>query len=150
VQVAPIAGHCAGDGGFGLHDPFVFFLIGFWIGVVCARVLSPLRSWVVFWVCPGYDKRTDADTINRLHQAAMRLVPALGQARILEDWAGLRPGTPDDLPILGATSTPGYFVATGHFRDGILLTPVTAHVMAQAITDVQPDYDISAFSPARF
>ena len=98
----------------------------------------------------GYDKRTDANTIHRMHQAAIRMAPALGQARILEAWAGLRPGTPDDLPILGATSTPGYFVATGHFRDGILLTPVTAHVMAQVITGVQPDYDISAFSPARF
>jgi glycine oxidase len=98
----------------------------------------------------GYDKRTDADTIHRLYQSAIRLVPPLGEARILEAWAGLRPGTPDDLPILGATTTPGYFAATGHFRDGILLTPVTAHVMAQVITGVQPDYDISAFSPARF
>lgn len=98
----------------------------------------------------GFDKRTDADTIQRLHQAAIRLVPELEQARVLEAWAGLRPGTPDDLPILGATSTPGYFVATGHFRDGILLTPVTAHVMAEVITDAKPDYDISAFSPLRF
>jgi glycine oxidase len=98
----------------------------------------------------GYDKRTDADTIHRMHQAAIRMVPALGQARILEVWAGLRPGTPDDLPILGATSTPGYFVATGHFRDGILLAPVTAHTLAQVITGVQPEYDISAFSPLRF
>jgi glycine oxidase len=98
----------------------------------------------------GYDKRTDADTILRLHQAAIRLVPALGQARILEAWAGLRPGTPDDLPILGATGTPGYFVATGHFRDGILLTPATAHTMAQVITGTDPDYDISKFSPMRF
>ena len=98
----------------------------------------------------GFDKRTDVDTIQRMHQAAIRMVPALGQARVLEDWAGLRPGTPDDLPILGATSTPGYFVAAGHFRDGILLAPVTAHVMAQAITGAQPDYDISKFSPTRF
>jgi len=98
----------------------------------------------------GFDKRTDPDTIHRLHQAAIRMVPALGQARVLEAWAGLRPGTPDDLPILGTTSTPGYFVAAGHFRDGILLTPVTAHVMAQVITGAKPDYDISAFSPARF
>ena len=98
----------------------------------------------------GYDKRTDTDTIHRMHQAAIRMVPVLKEARILEAWAGLRPGTPDDLPILGSTSTPGYFVATGHFRDGILLTPVTAYVMAQVITGVQPDYDISAFSPARF
>ena len=78
------------------------------------------------------------------------MVPALEKARILEAWAGLRPGTPDDLPILGATSTAGYFVATGHFRDGILLTPVTAHILAQLITGVQPDYDISGFSPRRF
>ncbi len=98
----------------------------------------------------GFDKRTDVDTIQRMHQAAIRMVPALGQARVLEDWAGLRPGTPDDLPILGATTTPGYFVAAGHFRDGILLAPVTAHVMARAITGAQPDYDISKFSPTRF
>ncbi len=98
----------------------------------------------------GYDKRTDADTLHRLQQAASRMVPALGQARLLEAWAGLRPGTPDALPILGATPTPGYFVATGHFRDGILLAPVTAHLMAQAITGTKPEYDLSAFSPARF
>ena len=98
----------------------------------------------------GYDKRTDADTIHRLHQAAIRLVPALREARILEDWAGLRPGTPDDLPILGETDTPGYFVATGHFRDGILLAPITARVMAQAMTGEKPDYDLAAFSSARF
>jgi glycine oxidase len=98
----------------------------------------------------GFDKRTHAETIHRMHQAAIGIVPVLGQARILEAWAGLRPGTPDDLPILGATSTPGYCVATGHFRDGILLAPVTAHVMAQVIMGASPDYDISNFSPARF
>ena len=98
----------------------------------------------------GYDKRTDADTIQRLQQAAIDLVPALKAARVLEAWAGLRPGTPDDLPILGATTTPGYFVAAGHFRNGILLAPVTALVMAQMVTGTEPEYDISAFSPARF
>jgi glycine oxidase len=98
----------------------------------------------------GYDKRTDADTIQRMHHAAIHLVPALAQARRLEAWAGLRPGSPDNLPLLGATSTPGYFVAAGHFRDGILLAPVTAQVMAQMITGVKPEYDLSAFSPARF
>lgn len=98
----------------------------------------------------GYDKRTDADTIHRLHESAIRLIPALQQARVLEAWAGLRPGTPDGLPILGETSTPGYFVATGHFRDGILLAPVTAEVMAQVIAEGKPGRDISAFSPARF
>jgi glycine oxidase len=98
----------------------------------------------------GFDKRIDPGTIQRMHQAAIHLVPMLAQARMLEAWAGLRPGSPDNLPILGATSTPGYFVATGHFRDGILLAPVTAQVMAQIVTGGKPDCDVSAFSPARF
>ena len=98
----------------------------------------------------GYDKRITASTIQRMQQAAIRLVPALAQARMLEAWAGLRPGSPDNLPILGATRIPGYFAATGHFRDGILLTPVTAQVMAQLITGAQPEYDVSPFSPVRF
>jgi glycine oxidase len=98
----------------------------------------------------GFDKRTDVTTIQRLHRAAIALVPELRNAKILQDWAGLRPGTPDSLPILGATATPGYYVATGHFRDGILLAPITAHVMAQLIEGKSPDHDLANFSPARF
>ena len=98
----------------------------------------------------GFDKRTDLATIQRLHKAAIALVPKLADAKILEDWAGLRPGTPDALPILGETQTPGYFVATGHFRDGILLAPITAEVMAAVIEGRKPEYDLAAFSPARF
>jgi glycine oxidase len=98
----------------------------------------------------GFDKRTDADTIRRLHDGAINLIPELGSARMLEAWAGLRPGSPDNLPILGATSTPGYYVATGHFRDGILLAPITAQVMAQVACGEKPDFDIAPFSPARF
>ncbi len=98
----------------------------------------------------GFDKRTDPDTIQRLHRAALALVPKLKNAKILEAWAGLRPGTPDALPILGATETPGYYVATGHFRDGILLAPITAQVMANVITGCAPGYDLKAFDPRRF
>jgi glycine oxidase len=98
----------------------------------------------------GFDKRTDPNTIQHLHQAAANLAPELGQARMLEAWAGLRPGTSDNLPILGATSLPGYFVATGHFRDGILLAPMTAVLMTQVVRGAKPEFDISAFSPARF
>lgn len=98
----------------------------------------------------GFDKRTVASTIQRQHHAALELIPKLRDARILEAWAGLRPGTPDGLPILGETDIPGYYVATGHFRDGILLAPVTAHIMAQVITDEKPSHDISAFSLHRF
>jgi glycine oxidase len=98
----------------------------------------------------GFDKRTDVDTMQRLRRAALALVPKLRDARILENWAGLRPGTPDALPILGATATPGYYVATGHFRDGILLAPITAEVMAAVIEGRAPQYDLSAFSAERF
>jgi glycine oxidase len=98
----------------------------------------------------GFDKRTDPATMQRFHRAAIALVPELRDAKILEDWAGLRPGTSDALPILGATATPGYYVATGHFRDGILLAPITAQVMADVITGVAPVHDLTPFSPSRF
>ena len=98
----------------------------------------------------GFDKRTDIATIQRLHRAALSLVPELRNGKILEDWAGLRPGTPDALPILGPTATPGYYVATGHFRDGILLAPITAEVMAAVIECHTPEYDLSPFSTERF
>ena len=98
----------------------------------------------------GFDKQTVPETIQKLRQAAIDLVSKLAEARILEAWAGLRPGTPDGLPILGATPTPGYFVATGHFRDGILLAPVTARVMGQIMTGQKPQVDVSKFSASRF
>jgi len=98
----------------------------------------------------GFDKRTDVATIQQLHRSAIAMVPELRNAKILEDWAGLRPGTPDALPILGPTATPGYYAATGHFRDGILLAPITALVMAEVIIESSCKYDITPFSPGRF
>jgi glycine oxidase len=98
----------------------------------------------------GFDKRTDPATIQRLYRAAIALVPELRNAKILENWAGLRPGTPDALPILGATAIPGYYAATGHFRDGILLAPITAAVMSDVISGIKPAHDLTPFSPARF
>jgi glycine oxidase len=98
----------------------------------------------------GFDKRTVPETIQALERAAIAMLPALKDARILEAWAGLRPGTPDRLPILGATPTPEYFVATGHFRDGILLAPITAQVMAQIIEGEKPRQELGVFSATRF
>lgn len=98
----------------------------------------------------GFDKRVDASTIQHLHQAAAILAPNIGQTRILEDWAGLRPSTPDKLPIMDATAVRGYYVATGHYRDGILLAPITAKVIAQVIRGEKPEFGIEAFSQSRF
>jgi len=98
----------------------------------------------------GFDKRTVPDTIQTLRRAAIAMLPALESAHVLEAWAGLRPGTPDNLPILGTTSVPGYFMATGHFRDGILLAPVTARAMAQLLETGKSEYDLAPFSAIRF
>ncbi|HEY1802617.1 MAG TPA: glycine oxidase ThiO [Terriglobales bacterium] len=98
----------------------------------------------------GYDKRVDPDVVQRLQQSAIEMVPALRGAKLHQAWAGLRPGTADALPILGETAARGYFVASGHYRDGILLAPITAKVMAQVICGEKLELDLSAFSPLRF
>jgi glycine oxidase len=98
----------------------------------------------------GFDKRVDPDVIQKLHQAGIAAAPALASMRIHDAWAGLRPGSPDNLPIMGETSLPGYFAATGHYRDGIMLAPITAHLMAQLICGKTPELKLEPFSPSRF
>jgi glycine oxidase len=98
----------------------------------------------------GYHKQTEVNTIQQLLHAARELVPALANARVHEDWAGLRPGTPDSLPLLGETSTRGYFIASGHYRDGILLAPITAQLITDLILGKPLTHDLTPFSPARF
>jgi glycine oxidase len=98
----------------------------------------------------GFDKTVNPNTIQKLHLAAARLVPIIGEAKIIEAWAGLRPGSPDGLPIMGPGSLPGTYVATGHFRNGILLAPITAALMSELIQGKKPRLDMSAFYPSRF
>jgi glycine oxidase len=98
----------------------------------------------------GFDKSTHPSDIAHLRSLAAELLPPLADAPQLEAWAGLRPATPDGLPILGCLpAQPNHFIATGHYRDGILLAPGTAHVMAQLISGEQPTIDLLPFSPAR-
>lgn len=98
----------------------------------------------------GYDKTVVTETVHELQRAAVQVVPELAAAPIIESWAGLRPGTPDDLPVLGRSETPGIFIASGHFRNGILLAPITAKIMADMIGGKASALDISAFTPSRF
>jgi glycine oxidase len=98
----------------------------------------------------GFDKRIDSAAIQKLHRSAAAVVPALEHARIHDTWAGLRPGSPDNLPILGASSLPGYFIATGHYRDGIMLAPATASLMARTICGEPDEHALRIFSPLRF
>lgn len=98
----------------------------------------------------GFDKSVDQSTIQQLLNAAAKYLSALASAPITQSWAGLRPGTPDDLPIIGPTDIPRVFAATGHFRNGILLAPVTAQIMADLIHGRPSPLDIRAFAPDRF
>jgi len=98
----------------------------------------------------GFNKQMDVNTLQRLFEAAVELVPGVAKSRRHEAWAGLRPGTPDALPILGETAISGYFAATGHYRDGILLAPVTARVMAELLIDGVSRHDLAAFPANRF
>jgi glycine oxidase len=98
----------------------------------------------------GFDKRTTAGGIEKILSAAIELAPGLVNARIEETWAGLRPDSPDHLPILGPTDLDGLLIATGHFRSGILLTPITARLIREWITEQKVSLDWDRFSPLRF
>ena len=98
----------------------------------------------------GFDKRTTARGIEKILSAAIELAPGLANARVEETWAGLRPDSPDHLPILGPTDLEGLLMATGHFRSGILLTPITARLIREWITEQKVSLDWDRFSPLRF
>ena len=100
----------------------------------------------------GYDVTVHTQDLQRLRALAAELLPELGSASDapqVEAWAGLRPATADELPILGRAG-PRVFVATGHYRNGVLLAPATARVMADLLQGQSPELDLAAFSPDRF
>ena len=98
----------------------------------------------------GFDKRVQPEVIQSLLRQAIDFLPALREAKMHDAWAGLRPAAPDNLPIMSATSVLGYFISSGHFRNGILLAPMAARVMAQLITGHTPECDLSLLSASRF
>jgi glycine oxidase len=98
----------------------------------------------------GFDKTLTAGGIQKVLVAAIELAPGLAHARVEETWAGLRPDSPDHLPILGPTDLEGLLIATGHFRSGISLTPITARLLCEWITERRVSVDWERFSPLRF
>ncbi|MGZ3457173.1 MAG: glycine oxidase ThiO [Archangium sp.] len=98
----------------------------------------------------GFEKNVTAEGLHRILSLAMELCPALASAPVQETWAGLRPYTEDHLPILGAGPLPGLFLATGHFRNGILLAPITAKLLAQVVLGETPSMDLTPFRFDRF
>jgi glycine oxidase len=98
----------------------------------------------------GYAKCVTSGGIEKILSAANELVPELAKAEIIETWCGLRPGTPDQLPILGPVDIDGLAFATGHYRNGILLAPVTAKLIGEWIAERRTSIDWEMFSPLRF
>lgn len=98
----------------------------------------------------GFDHDVTAGGVQLILREVMKMVPGLEQARIEETWAGLRPDAPDHLPIIGPTDVDGLLIATGHFRSGILLTPVTARLIRDWVTTQRVSVDWERVSPMRF
>ncbi len=98
----------------------------------------------------GFDKSVTAAAVATILGIARELAPALGAADIAETWAGLRPGTPDDLPIVGPGGASGLIHAGGLFRNGILLGPLIGEAVAQLALGRDPGIDLGPFAPSRF
>ncbi|HJW61522.1 MAG TPA: glycine oxidase ThiO, partial [Actinomycetota bacterium] len=98
----------------------------------------------------GFDTRVTAGAVGDLLRAALELLPDVAELELAETVVGLRPGSPDNAPMLGPAGPEGLVVATGHYRNGILLTPVTADAIAELLaTGRVPDL-IAPFTPGRF
>jgi glycine oxidase len=98
----------------------------------------------------GFDAEPTAAAARDLLAGAIRLSPALGDARLVRAWAGLRPHTSDELPLLGRAAYDGLVIATGHFRNGVLLAPITAEIVTALAEGRPPPVDLAPFSPERF
>jgi glycine oxidase len=98
----------------------------------------------------GFDTTVTAAAVYQLLRDAYELVPGLGELELLECVAGLRPGSPDNAPMLGESGLEGLLVATGHYRSGILLTPLTAETMTELLVTGRTPARIQPVSPQRF
>jgi glycine oxidase len=98
----------------------------------------------------GFDKSVTAGGVAYLLSAAMELAPSLGECEIVDTWSGLRPDTFDHLPVIGPAGFDGLVLAMGHFRNGILLAPITAELIAESILTGRPSSDLKPFASDRF
>ncbi len=97
----------------------------------------------------GFDTAVTAGAVYELLRDAQRVVPGIGELTLTEASAGLRPGSPDNGPVVGPSALDGLVLATGHYRNGILLAPLTAAAVVATLTGAEPPPELSPFSPAR-
>ncbi|HMJ15308.1 MAG TPA: glycine oxidase ThiO [Polyangiaceae bacterium] len=97
----------------------------------------------------GYRREVTAAAVRDLLSAAIELVPSLAEASVNSAWSSFRPYTDDELPLLGPAGIAGLTLATGHYRNGILLAPITAEITAALLRGTRPPVSLAAFSPQR-
>lgn len=107
-----------------------------------------LLGSTVEWV--GYDRRVTLEGIQQITTAALAVSPAIRSSSFLSCWAGLRPFCEGGSPVLGTTEIEGLHVATGHFRNGLLLAPITARLMSELILTGNSPKLLESFTPLRF
>jgi glycine oxidase len=118
-------------------------------GYIVARGHEAIAGSTMEYV--GYDAKVTPDGVSRLAAAAAALCPEIAGTRPRRTWAGLRPMTPDGLPIIGAEPRlKGLWYATGHGRNGILLAGLTGLLLRQLLAGEPPDEDLEPFAPQRF
>jgi glycine oxidase len=98
----------------------------------------------------GFEKCVTAGGLRTVLDIALEIVPRLADIPLVESWAGLRPGTPDGWPVLGAAALPGLFHAVGLYRNGILLGPLVGEAVARLAAGRAPGFDLAPFALARF
>ena len=133
-----------------------------WTGTPLRRVTWSSRCYLVPWEDgsllvgatveeAGFDERTTVAGVKELLEAVSEIVPRVWTAGFLGARAGLRPATTDDLPVIGASTVmPNLMYATGHYRNGVLLAPLTAQLVADAMLENRIDPLLARVSPARF
>src|SRR5207247_6663469 len=97
----------------------------------------------------GFESSVTPAGLGRLLADAQAISSHVGTYPILETWTGLRPATPDGLPILGPAARPGVYYAAGHYRNGILLAPITASIIRDLVENRRPAVSIDAYAPSR-
>ena len=138
--------------------------------MICLRTSSPITRHVIYssrgYIVPrldgrllagstsepvGFDKRVTASGIQRILKNALEIAPRVADLQVTDSWAGLRPKAADGLPVLGpCAEIDGLFYATGHYRNGILLAPITGELLSEAIIDRTSSPLIETFTPNRF
>ena len=98
----------------------------------------------------GFDDRVTAEGVFRLLEAAREVLPDVDELHFAQARAGLRPGSPDNAPLIGPGALEGLVWATGHHRNGVLLAPLTAEAVVEALTGGEPPPAVGPFSPERF